>query len=48
MPAGPRLFIETISRGKSGEPSFTEELRVQKVIDGAFKSHMGGARVTLD
>ena len=48
MPAGPRLFIETISRGKSGEPGFTEGLRVQKVIDGAFRSHMGGVRVALD
>ena len=48
MPAGPRLFIENISQGKSGKPDFNEGLQVQKVIDGAFKSDKEGIRVMIE
>jgi predicted dehydrogenase len=37
--AGPRHFIDAVTGGKPATPDFSDGLKVQQVLDAAFKSH---------
>jgi predicted dehydrogenase len=46
--AGPRLFIDAISRDEPATPDFYDALKVQEVVDAALKSHHERCWISLN
>ncbi|MFH0822620.1 MAG: Gfo/Idh/MocA family oxidoreductase, partial [Pseudomonadota bacterium] len=42
-----RRFVDWIVHGKPGKPDFRDGLRVQRLLDAAFRSHASGAWIVL-
>jgi predicted dehydrogenase len=47
LPVGDRLFIDCVTSGRPAEPSFSDGLKVQEIIDGADRSNRTGRWVSL-